>query len=201
MTNTTFKQIKDLTGPELVAEYNRIAAILGRAEVKRFADRATGIKRVEAIRDDEQEWELNAAAPSCDRDQELIEMYGTHECPGCGINLENGVCCDGDEDGSATGRVIHLDTQFECMACGHGFGEKNAVNQLLSEGVAESWKDDEVRAKRVRRNKVMVDGTEYRSVKAAYIALGLPLSKHIKFRMELKEAGRIEVDGRVWSIV
>lgn len=39
------------------------------------------------------------------------------------------------------------------------------------------------------KQHVTVDGTEYRSVAAAFKALQLPLAKHIPFRIELKKKG------------
>lgn len=39
-----------MTGPELVAEYNRLASVLGVAQTKRFADRKSGIRRIEGLR-------------------------------------------------------------------------------------------------------------------------------------------------------
>ena len=48
----------------------------------------------------------------------------------------------------------------------------------------------------------MVDGVEYNSVRAAYLALGLPLNDHIAVRMHLKEAGKpVTMDGREWVII
>lgn len=44
------KTLNEMTGPELVAEYNRCAVALGEVEVKRFADRKVGMVRVEGIR-------------------------------------------------------------------------------------------------------------------------------------------------------
>jgi hypothetical protein len=64
-----------------------------------------------------------------------------------------------------------------------------------SEGIAKSWDDKEVAQKRLTRNGVMVEGVgEFKSVRAAFAALGLPDSKHIRFRMKLKEAGRLNFE-------
>lgn len=52
-----------------------------------------------------------------------------------------------------------------------------------------------------QRNGVSVNGVNYRSVKAAFIALNLPLAKHIKFRMELKKVGCKTFAGFVFTIV
>jgi hypothetical protein len=42
-----------------------------------------------------------------------------------------------------------------------------------------------------QHHKVMVDGVAYRSTKAAFEALKLPLGRHIPFRMKLKAAGKL----------
>lgn len=71
-----------------------------------------------------------------------------------------------------------------------------------SEAIAESWNDDATRAKRRQRSAVEVDGTRHRSVKAAFIALGLPLEKHIAFRIRLKEKGKLKgAFGHDWKII
>lgn len=67
--------------------------------------------------------------------------------------------------------------------------------------IAASWNNEETRAKRSQRNAVLVDGIEYRSVKAAFIALDMPLKMHIKFRMELKAEGKMDWAGKTWEIV
>lgn len=64
-----------------------------------------------------------------------------------------------------------------------------------SEGIAKSWDNKEVAQKRLTRNGVMVEGVgEFKSVRVAFAALGLPDSKHIRFRMKLKEAGRLNFE-------
>ena len=55
-------------------------------------------------------------------DAEYIERLGFASCPHCGVHLSNGVLQDGDEKGDGTGKLIRLDTKFECMGCGKGFG-------------------------------------------------------------------------------
>lgn len=64
-----------------------------------------------------------------------------------------------------------------------------------SEGIAKSWDNKEVAQKRLTRNGVMVEGVgKFKSVRVAFAALGLPDSKHIRFRMKLKEAGRLNFE-------
>lgn len=64
-----------------------------------------------------------------------------------------------------------------------------------SAAIAASWKNNETKEKRAARHHVHVSGKEYRSVKAAFEELGLPLSQHIKFRMLLKEKGTATFQG------
>jgi len=71
----------------------------------------------------------------------------------------------------------------------------------MSEAQRALWQVEDVRAARCERSAVMVDGEEYRSVRAAFAELGLPMSKHIKFRGELKEAGKLEAFGCEWEII
>ena len=71
----------------------------------------------------------------------------------------------------------------------------------ISEGVAASWKDPAIAAKRAERSAVEVDGVNYRSVRAAYRSLGLDERAHIPFRIALKKAGTLTAGGRKWKIV
>ena len=57
-----------------------------------------------------------------------------------------------------------------------------------SEAIAKSWKNPKTRGKRSNRYPVRVNGKEYKSVPAAFEALGLPKSKRIRFRGELVAA-------------
>lgn len=65
-----------------------------------------------------------------------------------------------------------------------------AVSTNRSKGIGDSWNDPKIAAKRAQRNGVQVAGVQYRSVKAAFVALKLPLNGHIAFRMSLKESGK-----------
>lgn len=74
------------------------------------------------------------------------------------------------------------------------------TNTAHGEAIRNSWQNPDVRERRSQRHKVVVDGEEYDSVRAAFVALGLPLSKHIKFRMELKAAGQLNAHGHDWRV-
>jgi hypothetical protein len=75
------------------------------------------------------------------------------------------------------------------------------VSKSRSAAIAASWTDSETAAKRAQRHAVRVAGQEFRSVRAAFVALNLPMSKHIKFRMELKAAGQLNAFGYDWEII
>lgn len=61
-----------------------------------------------------------------------------------------------------------------------------------SASIAASWGDSSVKAARLTRNGVTVSvngkTTEHKSVRAAFAEYSLPDSKHIRFRLKLKEA-------------
>lgn len=62
--------------------------------------------------------------------------------------------------------------------------------RTAAEGIAASWKDPEVAAKRMTRHTVICNGQEFKSVRQAFAAFGLNDKKHIAFRMKLKAAGK-----------
>lgn len=69
------------------------------------------------------------------------------------------------------------------------------IRAKISESVRASWRDTEVRARRTKRDKVVADGIVYGSVKQAFVALDLPLQKHIAFRAQLKAARELDFMG------
>jgi hypothetical protein len=56
--------------------------------------------------------------------------------------------------------------------------------------ISKSWKNKDVAAARNQKDKVKTGGVEYRSVSAAFDALGIAASAVIPFRKALKAAGR-----------
>ena len=184
-----------MTTAEILAEYN----LLTGKSVKKFSSRAAGEKQLEKARSARAD-EFDAMHAN-DEDRQLDEKYGFHTCPSCGVHLSNGVLWDGCEFNP--GEIYRTEThQYECQGCGHNFGKpKKAKSGLRSTAVAESWNDEVVASKRSRRDSVLVDGVEFRSVKAAFVHLNLPLAKHIRFRMSLKELGSdtFEFDGVLYN--
>lgn len=70
-----------------------------------------------------------------------------------------------------------------------------------SDAIKQSWAIAAVAKQRKTRHRVLVDGKEFRSVRAAYVAFKLPLNEHIQFRMLLKQRQRLENYGKVWVVV
>lgn len=68
------------------------------------------------------------------------------------------------------------------------------VKGKRSLGVATSWSNPEVKAARMTKHGVTVKAggktAEFKSAAAAFRALGLPMSKCIKFRGKLKASGK-----------
>ena len=73
--------------------------------------------------------------------------------------------------------------------------------EAMSEGQRLSWQDPDVREARCERSAVSVDGTDYKSVAAAFDALNLPRSRLCKFRLQLKEQGKLHAFDMDWLIV
>lgn len=178
--------IKTATTAELVAFYNDHAE----KPVKKFADRKTAERRVAA---------LIETLPSA-YEQELINQYGTCTCPHCGVGLDNGVTTN---DAQRYDNLPLLEKyEYMCLGCGEEFGPLiKGRSENRAAGIAASWTNPEIAAKRAQRSAVEVDGETYRSVRQAFVALGLPLREHIQFRMLLKEKGQMRDYDRNWKII
>lgn len=71
----------------------------------------------------------------------------------------------------------------------------------LSAAIAASWGDPATRAARSARHAVKVGKETYRSVRAAFDALGLDLAKHVAFRGKLVAEKKAEFEGHKFEIV
>lgn len=191
--------------------------------VKKFADRKTAEKRcrdlVAAIVADREEKAKAAAAKSAKITKRSKKELAAEVAAARQQAVKEGRCPNCGKAGDIThGRIVergghqhevdmHVGT---CHKCGHDFNVNNGKpakytggtsNEARSVAIAQSWSNPEVAAKRAMRTHVKVNGVEYRSVREAFKALGLPDSKHIKFRMELKAAGKKSFDGKVFVTV
>ncbi|UYE90836.1 hypothetical protein F13_0023 [Escherichia phage F13] len=178
---------------DLVAFYN---ANSGSKPIKKFADRRTAETRVIALIES-----LNALdepsnespIPEAKSREEVSSDVKTHKARAVVKKAE-----PTQEELDAM-----TDEEYEAFVKSGLNDSANCVVQngtpshrrSNSEGIAKSWDNKEVAQKRLTRNGVMVEGVgEFKSVRVAFAVLGLPDSKHIRFRMKLKEAGRLNFE-------
>jgi hypothetical protein len=93
--------------------------------------------------------------------------------------------------------------QALCHRCGHEFNHETGAKlpkrptvapeqaAAASAQISASWADPEVRAARLVRVAVEVDGVRFESPFKAFTALGIPLGSFHKFRVDLKAAGKL----------
>lgn len=104
----------------------------------------------------------------------MVEVYGSVECPHCGIHLSNGVLHDGDETGEGRGKVIRLGHEFQCMACGKDFGEPvAALKQVAPAADRHTGSGVKIEKNRVTQNGITMPsiGGKCRAVWDAISAL------------------------------
>lgn len=178
---------------DLVAFYN---ANSGSKPIKKFADRRTAETRVIALIES-----LNALdepsnespIPDAKSREEVSSDVKTHKARAVVKKAEptqEELDAMSDEEYEAFVKS-GLNDSANCVVQ-NGTPSHRRSN---SEGIAKSWDNKEVAQKRLTRNGVMVEGVgEFKSVRVAFAALGLPDSKHIRFRMKLKEAGRLNFE-------
>lgn len=178
---------------DLVAFYN---ANSGSKPIKKFADRRTAETRVIALIES-----LNALdepsnespIPDAKPREEVSSNVKTHKARAVVKKAEptqEELDAMTDEEYEAFVKS-GLNDSADCVVQ-NGTPSHRRSN---SEGIAKSWDNKEVAQKRLTRNGVMVEGVgEFKSVRVAFAALGLPDSKHIRFRMKLKEAGRLNFE-------
>lgn len=178
---------------DLVAFYN---ANSGSKPIKKFADRRTAETRVIALIES-----LNALdepsnespIPDAKPREEVSSDVKTHKARAVVKKAEptqEELDAMSDEEYEAFVKS-GLNDSADCVVQ-NGTPSHRRSN---SEGIAKSWDNKEVAQKRLTRNGVMVEGVgEFKSVRVAFAALGLPDSKHIRFRMKLKEAGRLNFE-------
>jgi hypothetical protein len=176
--------IKTATTAELVAFYNDHAE----KPVAKFADRKTAERRVAALIET-----LPTEAP-------YLAELGISECPCCGVHLSNGYTTNDAQ--RVEGLPLLNKHEYLCLGCGDEFGPLiKGRSENRAAGVAASWTNPDIAAKRAQRSAVEVDGEAFRSVRQAFAQLGLPMKEHINFRMLLKEHGQLNDYGRSWKIV
>lgn len=166
----TAEEIRNAKTADLIAFYNAKAE----KPVKKFADRATAEKRCVAL--------LSAIeALEADKSKEAAQVWEDDEVRPV-IHTPRAVKVEEEVDTESMS-----DEEFKA----HMFSEVEKKEERASNaaGIAKSWSDPVVAEKRLTRNGVEVEGYgEFKSVRVAFAELKLPDSKHIRFRLKLKEA-------------
>lgn len=176
------KAINEMTTAEMVAEYN---ALTGKS-IKKFSSRAAGEKQLAKVRSE-------ASSTSQAAADKVVEKtgfdYAVDGCPGCGATEDQTAAgLDGTIAGDQRNFCHHCSTEYWRDTGKIYKAPAKSVNR--SKSISESWNKPEVAAKRARRDNVKVSGAGvFRSVLEAFKSLNLPQSKHIKFRMALKQVG------------
>lgn len=199
LTGKSIKKFQDRKTAE-----NRVVGVLkpmGENERAKAVASFLAAERAEEAAPEQQEAPIHPTTAELDA---VDPSQDGAECPHCGIGLDNGFIADGDDGGLGVGIIKLTEREYECHACGGEFGpviKRRAKDENRSAAIAESWKDEDVKRRRAQRHAVRVDGAEYRSVKAAFEALRLPLKEHIKFRMRLKEEEAMQAYGFFWEVI
>jgi len=175
--NETF-DVKTASTAELVAKYNELTG----KSIKKFSSRAAGEKQVSAF--------LSATPKAAAPKKPAVKSDGVEKAKPDAKKVES--------------KKAMSDLAKQVASISRSSAKKKAeaaATVSRSDAVAASWDDPAVKAARSVKNKVKVNGVEYRSVKAAFEALKLPLEKHIVFRGELKATGRKNFEGHTFTIV
>ncbi|AMQ76197.1 hypothetical protein [Pseudomonas phage NP3] len=185
MTNSikTFGDIQNAEMKELVAFYNAHNAD---ATVKRFSDRKTAERRCLAI--------LNALPAEEEAFQEEETPAKVYKTRTSKKKAEE----KAEENLKPEEEITEEEALEEIRKMreeAKNAPEKTKETKDLSAAIANSWKDPEVARKRTERHGVAVTVKgkrgEFKSCNAAFIEFGLPSSKCIRFRMQLKAAGKL----------
>ncbi|QEM42878.1 hypothetical protein PA11P1_002c [Pseudomonas phage PA11P1] len=185
MTNSikTFGDIQNAEMKELVAFYNAHNAD---ATVKRFSDRKTAERRCLAI--------LNALPAEEEAFQEEETPAKVYKTRTSKKKAEE----KAEENLKPEEEITEEEALEEIRKMreeAKNAPEKTKETKDLSAAIANSWKDPEVARKRTERHGVAVTVKgkrgEFKSCNAAFIEFGLPSSKCIRFRMQLKAAGKM----------
>jgi hypothetical protein len=198
------KQISAAKTAELVAFYNECADRLGRKQVNKFADRKTAERRCTEIA--AHVAELVLLTGEATKPAKAKAQWDGESCPSCGTHADQTAGRVSESGGQQ--RVVD-EHVGQCHHCGHTYNvntgkaakfSNESANPERAAKISASWADPAVKAARVTRNSVNVNGVEYRSVREAFKDLGLPDSKHFKFRMDLKATGKQSFGGHVFVL-
>lgn len=186
--------IAEMTTAEMVAEYNTLTG----KSIKKFSSRAAGEQQLAKAREllaVAKQTKTVAVQPAQQPEETQVTeeskrsfRYEVHGCPNCGATDDQTYA--GQEGTTAEERNFchHCSTEY-WRDTGEIY-KAPAKSETRSKIIAATWENDQIAAARSARDNVVVDGKgTFRSVAAAFKALGLPMSKHIKFRVDVKANG------------
>ena len=188
------KMIAEMTTAEMVAEYNTLTG----KSIKKFSSRAAGEQQLAKAREllaVAKQTATVAVQPAQQPGETQVTeeskksfRYEVHGCPSCGATDDQTYA--GQEGTTAEERNFchHCSTEY-WRDTGEIY-KAPAKSETRSKTIAATWENDQIAAARSARDNVVVDGKgTFRSVAAAFKALGLPMSQHIKFRIDVKANG------------
>lgn len=190
-TQITLDTYTEATTKELVAFYN---AHNVDKPVAKFADRKTAERRVKAVLDSlaiiaDQGGDHDDTTAIVDADVTV------HQTRASRVVTEEFVSPNADvpEDEITEEQALaELAAMREASKTSKTKTSKSS-GLTLSMAIAASWNEPGVKEKRMTRNGVLVTVNgktgDFKSVRAAFAELGLPDSKHIRFRMLVKKEG------------
>lgn len=174
---TDVKAFAEMSGAELLAWFNENVRPES-ARVKRFADKATAVKRCVKLFGEIEASKAETETEESDDEFEL-RMKAEIEANTKRVDLEI------PDAKVKKAKAPRLEARIES-------GESIRLSSN-SVGIAKSWDVAEVKEARLTRNGVTVSysgiNAVFKSLRVAFAELGLPDAKHIKFRGELKKEG------------
>lgn len=188
------KPIAQMTTADMVAEYN----LLTGKSIKKFSSRAAGEQQLAKAREllaVAKQTATVAVQPAQQPEETQVTEevkksfdYAVDGCPSCGATEDQTYA--GEEGTTAEERNFCHNCSTEYWRDTGEIYKAPAKSDTRSKAIAATWENDQIAAARSARDNVAVDGHgTFRSVAAAFKALGLPMSKHIKFRIEVKSNG------------
>ncbi|TXH50795.1 MAG: hypothetical protein E6Q97_19680 [Desulfurellales bacterium] len=212
------KPIAQMTTTEVVAEYNlltdknikkfssRAAGEQQLAKAREFMKVAKAVVAAGGVKDEERKGgdrrdgdrrtHATKVVVQTAEQPEVNEV--TEETQGFHYDVDGCPNCHATEDQTYAGEEgTTAEERNFCHHCGTEYWRDTgeiykapAKSDTRSKAIAATWENDQIAAARSARDNVAVDGVgTFRSVAAAFKQLGLPMSKHIKFRIEVKANG------------
>lgn len=183
--------IASVATKDLVAFYNANAS----KTVSKFADRKTAEARVMALVETLEAPALELETDVATEVPSDIVIHKTRASRTVDDEASNLLNSNTPEDEVTAEEALRELALMKEAAQKKASTPSKASGRTLSQAIADSWKLEGVTEARMTRHgvEVTVDGEshgDFKSVAAAFTALGLPMTKHIRFRMLVKKEGR-----------